>query len=123
MAGAGEAAGTVEQMPWARLRPRITEPACVLEAIPPEDVHSFLRLLARNPMLPFPDASVVQKSILTLRNARVASARQTLAYVAGCSLQAVCAASMRSARRRLTVLFLSPSALCPTGASVDRSTA
>jgi hypothetical protein len=75
------AAGTIEQMPWSRLRPRQVEPPCVIAAIPPEDVHSFLRLLAANPLHPFPDAAVLRGRVLLLRNMRADTARDSLMYV------------------------------------------
>jgi hypothetical protein len=75
------AAGTIEQMPWSRLRPRQAEPPAVLAAIPPEDVHTFLRMLAKNPLQPFPDASVVRRRVLVLRNVRADTAREAFLYV------------------------------------------
>lgn len=64
--------GSVEQMPWANLRPRAAE-ACVLAAIPGEDMHSFLRLLAQNPLTDFADAAALTRNLLDLRAARVAA--------------------------------------------------
>jgi hypothetical protein len=81
------ASGSVEQMPWARLRQRAAEPSCILAAIPPEDMVSYLRLVAQNPFLPFPDASVIGRKICALRDVRVKATLAALEYA--CLLSAV----------------------------------
>jgi hypothetical protein len=67
------AAGKVEMVQWSRLRPRVSEPLCIIASIPPDDIHSFLRLLASNPLEPFSDATVMLKHARQVRDLRTSA--------------------------------------------------
>lgn len=95
------ASGSVEQMPWACLRPRAVEPHCVLAGIPPEDMLSFVRLVAQHPFTPFPDASAIARKIHALRDARVEATVALLEYVASAA-----SAVVSSIHARLSYVFL-----------------
>lgn len=58
-----------------------TIPRGVLLSVQPEDVHRFLRLLAKHPTETFDDAGVVLECVAALRARRVTAALATVAYV------------------------------------------
>lgn len=74
--------GKVDDLSWSQLRPRRADPHCVVDSIPPEDMQTFLRLMATNPFLPFNDASAVRSKISNLRQWRTDAANpNTITYV------------------------------------------
>lgn len=68
------ASSKVDDLSWSQLRQRRSLPRCVVESIPPEDMQSFLALIATNPLHPFPDAIAICSKLHHVREARHLSA-------------------------------------------------
>eukprot|EP00177_Eucheuma_denticulatum_P006639 GFKZ01012074.1.p1 GENE.GFKZ01012074.1~~GFKZ01012074.1.p1 ORF type:complete len:384 (+),score=40.52 GFKZ01012074.1:356-1507(+) len=66
--------GKVDDVAWSQLRPQPNVPQSVLDSIPPEDMQTFLRLMATNPFVPFNDASAIRRKIASVRQWRAESA-------------------------------------------------
>lgn len=62
--------GKVLQLSWSQLRSRREHPSCVIDAIPAEDLHSFVRLMATHPLQSYHDAAVVRAKLLSVRHFR-----------------------------------------------------
>lgn len=50
----------VRELPWSMLQPCATQPPAVLASVTPDDLSSFLRTLAINPLVETEDASVLK---------------------------------------------------------------
>lgn len=70
LAKLGMATGKVA-LPWSQLRPRKTDPKCVLDAIAVEDLHSLVRMMAVEPLGRFDDSSIMRSKLLSLRRSRI----------------------------------------------------
>lgn len=62
--------GKVLQLSWSQLRSRREHPSCVVNAIPAEDLHSFVHLMATYPLQSYQDAAVVRAKLLSVRHSR-----------------------------------------------------
>lgn len=72
---------TVQALPWFRLRTRNNVPRCVAASVPASDAHSFLRLLAANPLSSFRDAVAFKKLLKELRERRSQNILSAVPYV------------------------------------------
>lgn len=58
-------------LPFFQLRPRKTDPRCMVDSVPVEDLHHLVRLMALEPFGNFDDAVVIRTKLLALRHTRV----------------------------------------------------
>ncbi len=57
----------VRELPWSMLQPCSTQPPAVLASVSADDVSSFLRTLAINPLVETGDASVLKLVLAEFR--------------------------------------------------------
>lgn len=68
-------------VPFFQLRPRKTDPKCMVDSVPVEDLHHLIRLIALEPFGNFDDAAVMRSKLLALRHTRVDVCNNVVAQV------------------------------------------
>lgn len=71
-------AGKVDDLSWSQLRFRRSIPRCVADSIPPDDVRSFLRLLAKNPVPSLTESIALRDKLRWVRHYRVEAANPNI---------------------------------------------